>query len=98
MATELTSSASYSAGRPSGTRYGGTPISTADNQAGKPITAGYSSRAIAITPDGRFAYVVNYLDNTVTVIDTASNQVGATIKVGTYPWAIAIAPWGKAAP
>jgi YVTN family beta-propeller protein len=69
-----------------------TPISTATNQAGTPITAGYSSRAIAITPDGRFAYVVNYLDNTVTMIDTASNKVAATIKVGSYPWAIAIAP------
>ena len=49
--------------------------------------------AIAITPNGRSAYVVvNYYDDTVSVIGTASNTVSATIDVGAYSWAIAITP------
>jgi YVTN family beta-propeller protein len=38
------------------------------------------------------AYVVNYFDETVSMIDTATNKVAATINVGAYPGAIAITP------
>ena len=69
-----------------------TPWPTASNKAGTPITLGYSSQAIAITPNGRFAYVVNYFDDTVSMIDTASNTIAAMIDVGAYHWAVAITP------
>ena len=36
-----------------------TPIATASNTAGPPITTGYNPFAIAITPDGKTAYAVN---------------------------------------
>jgi YVTN family beta-propeller protein len=65
---------------------------TATNQAGPAITEGYGATAIAITPDGSAAYVVNYFGGSVSLISTASNKVAATIKVGSYPWAIAICP------
>lgn len=48
--------------------------------------------AIAITPNGQTAYVVNYYSNTISVINTATNAVSAPIDVGAYPRAIAIAP------
>ena len=36
-----------------------TPIATATNTAGPPITVGNDPNAIAITPDGKTAYVAN---------------------------------------
>lgn len=49
---------------------------------------------IAITPDGKFAYVTN-LYGTVAVIDTCTNTVVDTIKVGFCPIGIAITPNGR---
>ena len=43
-----------------------TPIATATNTAGTPITTGSNPVAIAITPDGKTAYVVNDGSGTVT--------------------------------
>jgi YVTN family beta-propeller protein len=54
--------------------------------------------AVAVTPDSRFAYVVNYgifntaPGHTVSVIDTATNQVKTTILVGLSPTGVAITP------
>jgi YVTN family beta-propeller protein len=70
----------------------GRPVRTVGNTAGTPITVGYSSRAIAITPNGRSAYVVDYFGHTVSMINTVTNKVTATIDVSAYPWAIAITP------
>ena len=57
-----------------------TPISTLTNTAGNPI-ATTSPVAIAITPDGKTAYVVNNAndlqDGTVTPIDLATGAAGA---------------------
>src|SRR5260370_34126850 len=54
--------------------------------------------AVAITPNGAFAYVTNsgwpVGSNSVSVIDTASNTVVATIPVGSFPVGIAITPNG----
>src|SRR5690348_15561171 len=54
--------------------------------------------AVAITPNGAFAYVTNsgwiFGSNSVSVIDTASYSVVATIPVGHYPVGIAITPDG----
>jgi YVTN family beta-propeller protein len=80
-------------------------IDTATNSVvGSPIAVGDGSVAIAITPDGTRAYVVNEGSNassffgTVSVIDIATNTVvGSQIPVGTAPGAIAITPDGTRA-
>lgn len=68
------------------------PFAIATNTAGPPITTGNDPDAIAITPDGKTAYVVNYGSDTVTPIATASNTAGPPITVGRAPEAIAITP------
>ena len=50
---------------------------------------------MAITPDGKHAYVTNYTDSTVSVITTATGAVSAPITVGEAPAAVAITPDGK---
>ena len=62
-----------------------TPIATATNTAGPPITTGDNPDAIAITPDGKTAYVVNADSGTVTPITTATNTAGPPIPVGSDP-------------
>ena len=77
-----------------------TPIATATNTAGHPITTGSEFSdpdAIAITPDGATAYVANEHSGTVTPITTATNTAGPPITVGSGPWAIAITPDGTTA-
>ena len=74
-----------------------TPIATATNTAGPPITVGSDPQAIAITPDGKTAYVANIGSDTVTPIATATNTAGPPITVGNSPDAIAITPDGKTA-
>jgi DNA-binding beta-propeller fold protein YncE len=53
--------------------------------------------AIAVTPDGSTAYVINAGDGTITPISLASDSAGAPISVGVDPMAIAIAPSGSTA-
>src|SRR5437879_2471222 len=54
--------------------------------------------AVAITPNGAFAYVTNsgwvFGSNSVSVIDTASNTVVTTIPGGAFPVGVAITPNG----
>jgi YVTN family beta-propeller protein len=51
---------------------------------------------VAVTPDGKHAYVTNEGDGTVSVIDTATNTVeAATLPVGTVPFGAAVTPDGK---
>ena len=64
-----------------------TPIATATNTAGPPITVGSRPDAIAITPDGKTAYVANNGSGTVTPIATATNTARTPIKVGPSPGA-----------
>src|SRR5262252_769121 len=78
-----------------------TPIRTATNTALRPIRLGKrrSPCAIAITPDGKTAYVASYgpgpaFLGTVTPIRTATNTALRPVKVGPGPWAIAITPNG----
>jgi DNA-binding beta-propeller fold protein YncE len=68
-----------------------TPIRTATNTAGKAIGVGNLPWAIAITPNGKTAYVVNS-GGTVTPIRTATSTAGNAINVGLAPVAIAITP------
>jgi YVTN family beta-propeller protein len=71
-------------------------IDTAANSVvGTPIGGLTNPYGIAITPDGKHAYVVN-LNNTVSVIDTQTKAtVGSPVPVGAGAAHIAIAPDGK---
>jgi len=65
-------------------------ISGSTNVLAAAIPAGRNPVALAATPDGKFVYVVNQGDNTVTPITTSPLTVGAPIAVGTSPmWAAA---------
>jgi len=67
------------------------PISTATNTAGKPINVPSEALLIAITPDGRTAYVcVGTEPSTLVPINTA----GKAINAGS-PWGVAITPDGR---
>jgi YVTN family beta-propeller protein len=69
-----------------------TPISTITNTAGKRIRVSKGATGIAITPDGKTAYVTNSsIAGTVTPITTATNTPGKPIKVGRRPFALVIA-------
>ena len=74
-----------------------TPIDTAADKAGKAINVGTGPDAIAITPNGKTAYVANTVSDTVTPIDTATSTAGKAITVGSGPVVIAITPNGKTA-
>jgi YVTN family beta-propeller protein len=50
--------------------------------AAPPIQVGQGARAIAITPDGKAAYVASWQGGTVTPIATATDTAGAPIEVG----------------
>jgi YVTN family beta-propeller protein len=72
---------------------------TRSNQVvGSPIPVGELPEAIAITPDGRRAYVTVGLGSGISVIDTQTNQVvGAPIVDSGLPDGIAITPDGRTA-
>jgi YVTN family beta-propeller protein len=75
-------------------------IDTATNTVGtNPITVGGLPNGIAITPDGRHAYVACAYTSTVSVIDTATDAVSATISLppGTNLTNLAITPDGQRA-
>jgi YVTN family beta-propeller protein len=74
-----------------------TPINTATNTPGTPITVGENPSGIAITPDGRTAYVGSYGSPDVTPIDIATNAVEPGITIGDLPEVIAITPDGSTA-
>lgn len=67
---------------------------------GTPITVGLAPAALAITPNGKHVYVVNYVDGnpstgTISVIETTHNTVVTTIPDFSGPFGIAITPNGK---
>ena len=78
---------------------GGTvaPIDVATNTRGTAIAVGSHPRGVAITPDGKTAYVCNSSSNSVTPITLATNTPGTAIAVGAGPYAIAITPDGTKA-
>jgi len=67
------------------------PINLATNKPGKPIKISGPAVGIAITPDGKTAYVTGYSSGTVTPIDLATNTAAKPIKVSDKPGAMAIA-------
>lgn len=68
---------------------------------GPAITVGLAPAGLAVTPDGAFVYVINYVDGnpgtgTVTLIDTATNTlVGTTIPGFSGPFQIIITSNGR---
>jgi len=56
------------------------------------VTVGNNPEGVAVTPDGKHAYVTNFGSNNVTVVRTATNTVVATIPVGAEPLAVGIIP------
>jgi YVTN family beta-propeller protein len=74
-----------------------TPISLATLTAGKPIKVGAGPWGVAVTPDGKTAYVLNHTDHGswVTPVDTATGIPGTPIPVPTNGWSIAMSPDGR---
>jgi YVTN family beta-propeller protein len=60
----------------------------------KRITVGRNPRGVAFAPDGRFAYVTNALDDTVSVIETADFTVVGAIDLG-GPTEVTETRWGE---
>ena len=71
-----------------------TPIDTATNRAGRPITVGADPGPIAIAPHGRFAYVI-VGQREVVPINLATHKPGRPIKLHGSAFRIAITPNGK---
>jgi YVTN family beta-propeller protein len=69
-----------------------TPIQTATGTAGQPIKVGESPVFIAITPDGKTAYVANYYSDALTQVRIATGTAGKPIKTGKNPAGMAIRP------
>jgi YVTN family beta-propeller protein len=59
-----------------------TPMVAASGRTGTPIRVGSRPATIAITPDGKTAYVTNGGSDTVTPIDTRTQTARAAIRVG----------------
>jgi DNA-binding beta-propeller fold protein YncE len=74
-----------------------TPITAATNTPGRRIKIGVIPEAIAVTPDGKTAYIADLHPATVTPVATATSTPGKPITIGGFPWAIAITPDGKTA-
>jgi YVTN family beta-propeller protein len=72
-------------------------IDTAIDTVVAKVPVGKHPAHVVLTPDGRFAYVTNGGENTVSVVDTEARRVVATIPVGNYPHGIRISPDGKQA-
>lgn len=67
---------------------------------GAAITVGQAPAAVAISPDGKFVYSINYVDGnpgtgTMSVVSTSSNSVVATIAGFSGPFGIALTPDGR---
>jgi YVTN family beta-propeller protein len=71
-------------------------ITTATGAMSAPITVGKYPVGVAITPDGKRAYVTNSSDGTVSVITTATGVVSPPITVGKLPEGVAICPASSA--
>jgi DNA-binding beta-propeller fold protein YncE len=69
-----------------------TPITTGTDTPSWPIRVGDGPWSIAITPNGKTAYVINRTSHTVTPITTDTNAPGKPIKVGNGAWSMVTTP------
>jgi YVTN family beta-propeller protein len=70
-------------------------IDVADGHISTPIALGADPERIAITPDGKRAYIDNLLDGTMSVVDVAAGTVTDTVMLGSLPFNPLITPDGK---
>jgi YVTN family beta-propeller protein len=71
-------------------------IATATNAVvGIPIPVGREPFGVAVTPDGKHAYVANAFSSNVSVIATATNTVVTTVMAGNIPFGVGIMPPSK---
>lgn len=61
------------------------------------LETGHGAHTMAVDPDGRFAFITNTLDGTVTVIDARDPRVLAQVPVGGHPLSISYSPVAAAA-
>ena len=61
------------------------------------IDVGQGPLSVAFSPNGKYAYVANEGDDTVSVITVATGEETSTIDVGDYPGSVAFSPNGKKA-
>jgi YVTN family beta-propeller protein len=69
-----------------------TVVDTAGRRAVATLAVGAGPHAVAVAPDGVFAYVANTGTNTISVVDLATTAVVKTVQVEQGPSAIAVAP------
>jgi DNA-binding beta-propeller fold protein YncE len=91
-ASALASPTAYVANYADGTV---TPISTLTNKAGSPFKVGAGPTAIAISSNGKTAYVAAGKATRVNVIQLANHAITHSIAVTTAPEALALTPNGK---
>jgi YVTN family beta-propeller protein len=72
-------------------------IDTASHAVVAKIPVGKHPAHVVLTPDGRFAYVTNGGEDTVSAVDIEARKVVATIPVGAYPHGIRVSPNGQEA-
>src|SRR5712692_4603573 len=72
-------------------------IDTGNNSVVASIPASHYSFSVAVSPDGRFAYIADNAGEDVTVVDTVKKTVAATIVVGWYPHFVVVSPDGHRA-
>ena len=69
--------------------------------AGSPVTVGRDPQGLAVTPDGKFLFIANFLDNTISAfsIDAASGVLtpitGSPFTANNAPSRVVIDPSGK---
>ena len=66
----------------------------------KEITVGLAPAALVLSPNGKFVYVINYVDGnpgtgTMSIIKTKNNRVIATVSGFFGPFSLAVTPNGK---
>lgn len=57
------------------------------------VLVGYEPAAVAVNPATNMVYVVNYYDNTVSVMNAANDTVVATVQVGNEPEGLVVNPF-----
>lgn len=70
-------------------------IDTATDTVVGKVQVGKHPAHVVLGPDGRYAYVTNGGEDTVSVVDVAARKVVSTIPVGAYPHGIRVSPDGR---
>ena len=72
-------------------------IDTATDTVVGKVPVGKHPAHVVVSPDGRWVYVTNGSDNTVSVVDAAAMKEVATIATGAFPHVIRLSPDGQQA-